>query len=961
MCVSTLAQSSSSRNLGAPIGGAIGLLFYLGTVLGATMYLLGAAEALQTGFGLNGLFFMDREIIALVGMLVLTIVVYVGMSVVSKVAFVFLAVVLVSMFLGLAGVVLFAAGVDFGDSSEVSRADSPAWGSAFQLDPDTGTTPSFVTALSVFYPAVTGIMAGANRSGMLADPSKAIPRGTMSAIATTTALYLGVIFMFGSFVGRDTLLGDKLVFATLAWPIKYVVAVGVVLSSFGAGMQCLAGAPQLLAKMRDDGVMPKFTCAWCQRAPNSGKQKQQEQPKGERTAGALEIWLTWFLASLPCLAGNLDSITPIQTMFFLMMYAAINCSVLLLMFMKTPNFRPTFKAYSPITCALGIIGCMAIMLLISWWQALAAAFVAGGLYLWISRTGDSAEWGSWGDSITAARLTQATSALLALRHMQFHPRNWRPQLLVMCKLNEEDMSPARPGLLAVAGQIKSGRGLTIVGSVLPGKVITIMNRAREAYRASKGAGSLGAWQEEDEEGEGANVAAWAAAAAAQANSSEDVLPVEPEIAALRAPGARLQHAMSESGVAGFTQCLWAESMPQGVSSLLQLAGIGALAPNMVLSGWPRNWVGSNNAPTPDAVDYVAALKTALTMRKALVAVKGDDDPALVSSTPMKGTIDIWWVRVDSGLLLLLPFLLTRHPKWARCQLRLFAVEDASDDHSATRVERLREYLAVQRIPAKLIVLRTEGHIAMDAVNGRTLTADAREQLATAMQATTMTMVASPQKPRRPTAMELFSQGGKQPNFQEDTAAAAIPEDAQEPEGMRMSQSQSTEATDFDIANAASSTSIAATAEQGRIAEASRRMKAAEKLNDLMREHSSEAALVVTNLFINRHIDPRLLLSSVTLLVSGLPRALLVRGTGGEMVTTFEASSVAETGAAVHGEIVNAAEEGVHVQPAVESALRVPEEEYTPVGTPVETEQSQLVSARDGEHVELTEVNVQPEK
>lgn len=140
-------RCTSSRNLGAPVGGAIGFLFYLGTVLGATMYLLGAAEAFQTGFDLNDLFYFDRQIIALAGMLVLACVVFVGMSVVSKVATVFLVVVLVSIALGLTGVVLFAFGVDFGSASDVMQATSPAWDSVFIKDPDTGMTPSFVSGL----------------------------------------------------------------------------------------------------------------------------------------------------------------------------------------------------------------------------------------------------------------------------------------------------------------------------------------------------------------------------------------------------------------------------------------------------------------------------------------------------------------------------------------------------------------------------------------------------------------------------------------------------------------------------------------------------------------------------------------------------------------------------------------------------------------------------------------------
>ena len=67
------------------------------------------------------------------------------------------------------------------------------------IDPDyTPSTiqqnPSFMDAFGVFFTAVTGIVAGANLSGDLKDPSQAIPKGTLLAILLTyiTYMYFGV-------------------------------------------------------------------------------------------------------------------------------------------------------------------------------------------------------------------------------------------------------------------------------------------------------------------------------------------------------------------------------------------------------------------------------------------------------------------------------------------------------------------------------------------------------------------------------------------------------------------------------------------------------------------------------------------------------------------------------------------------------------------------------------------------
>lgn len=69
-------------------------------------------------------------------------------------------------------------------------------------------TTSFTLLIGIFFPSVTGIMAGSNRSGDLADAQKSIPIGTICAIITTSTVYLSSVLLFAGTVD-NLLLRDK--------------------------------------------------------------------------------------------------------------------------------------------------------------------------------------------------------------------------------------------------------------------------------------------------------------------------------------------------------------------------------------------------------------------------------------------------------------------------------------------------------------------------------------------------------------------------------------------------------------------------------------------------------------------------------------------------------------------------------------------------------------------------------
>lgn len=214
-------------------------------------------------------------------------------------------------------------------------------------------------------------MAGTNRSSKLATPNKSISIGTISAIAVTTLLYITQVWLIGSVVDHETLIFNKLVLTSVAFPSRVIAKVGMVTSCIGAALQCMAGAPQLLSAIAADGAIPflKFLTRKKRKRirsrigspreigglaslgestsiDNNNDSKDADSVASEKSEDVeyenskRAVWFSWAIASLGTLLGNIDRITPILTMFYLMMYGGINLCCFLLAWVDSPGFRP---------------------------------------------------------------------------------------------------------------------------------------------------------------------------------------------------------------------------------------------------------------------------------------------------------------------------------------------------------------------------------------------------------------------------------------------------------------------------------------------------------------------------------------------------------------------------------------------------------------------------------------------
>lgn len=484
-------------------------------------------------------------------------------------------------------------------------------------------------------------MAGSNRSGDLADAQKSIPIGTICAILTTSTVYLSSVLLFAGTVDnlllRDKFgqsIGGKLVVANMAWPNQWVILIGSFLSTLGAGLQSLTGAPRLLQAIAKDGIIP-FLSPFA-----------VSSSRGEPTRALI---LTLLICQCGILLGNVDYLAPLLSMFFLMCYGFVNLACALQTLLRTPNWRPRFKYYHWTLSFLGLALCIAIMFMTSWYYALLAMCMAGCIYKYIEYRGAEKEWG---DGIRGLALSAARYSLLRLEEGEPHTKNWRPQILILAKLND-DLVPKYRKLFAFANQLKAGKGLTISVSCLGGDYSQNSGRALTAKQ-------------------------------------------------------NLHQKMIKERVKGFVEVLVARNIVDGLSSLVQTTGLGGLKPNTVILGWPYRWRqsedGGNWRVFLQTVRCVTAAKMALIVPKGINVFPESLDK-------VNGNIDVWWIVHDGGLLMLLPFLLKQHRTWKNCRMRIFTVAQM-EDNSIQMKKDLKKFLYDLRIEAEVEIVEMVSIVSM---------------------------------------------------------------------------------------------------------------------------------------------------------------------------------------------------------------------------------------------------------
>ncbi len=397
------AFSLISQSLGLEIGGAIGIPFYFAQSIAVAMYIFGFREGLQTLIPGANPIILDVLIFALVMGIA-----FISTSFAFKIQYVILGIIVLSLFSIYGSLFVTDLNFDF------------QWFGTYpgSIENDFGGS-SFWIVFAVFFPAVTGVMAGANMSGDLTNPRKSIPYGTISSVIITTIIYISLIFVASMIATSKELAENYNVFIdkALFGPIVLAGLLGATLSS---ALGSFVGAPRILLALGEKNILPK------------SQKLAKLSKKGEPVTAML---VTAFIVLFGISLRNLNTIAPLLTMFFMITYAMVNVVALVEQTLGLPSYRPTLKI-PLIIPAIGAFGSIAIMFILNVLVALFSLIFIVIFYFYLVRMNIKSAAGDSRSGLFTALAEWATKKTNALRP-QREVRSWRPDLLIPMTTTKE--------------------------------------------------------------------------------------------------------------------------------------------------------------------------------------------------------------------------------------------------------------------------------------------------------------------------------------------------------------------------------------------------------------------------------------------------------------------------------------------------------------------------------------------
>lgn len=151
---------------------------------------------------------------------------------------------------------------------------------------------------------------------------------------------------------------------------------------------------------------------------------------------------------------------------------------------------------------------------------------------------------------------------------------------------------------------------------------------------------------------------------------------------------------------GVAEIVVAPNMSEGFRGIVQTMGLGNLKPNIVVMRYPEIWRRENLHEIP--ATFVGIINDCIVANKAVVIVKGLDEWPNEYQRQY-GTIDLYWIVRDGGLMLLLSQLLLTKASFEGCKIQVFCI--AEEDSNAEELKTdVKKFLYDLRMQAEVIVI-----------------------------------------------------------------------------------------------------------------------------------------------------------------------------------------------------------------------------------------------------------------
>ena len=308
-----------------------------------------------------------------------------------------------------------------------------------------------------FSAIVTGILAGANMSGDLEDPGRAIPQGTFAAILLMFVSYTAVIFVNAAAVERTELVNNYQIMQDVCfWP--YLVFVGTLCTTFSSALSGLVGTARVLQAIALDFPALK----WFAKASGSDGEPRRA------------VLVSYAVSQGTLFLGTVNAIAPIVGNFMLVMFVVLNLACATLELTDAPNFRPSYRLYSWQGALLGALMSFLTMFALNFFYAAVTCAIVAGIFVYISvaATNKDKLSSEWGDVNQGLLFRFATQFLLGLDVRRTHVKFWQPQILLLQPPhnNLESLQTSAAGrLISFAADLKASGVLTL-GHVFIGEL-----------------------------------------------------------------------------------------------------------------------------------------------------------------------------------------------------------------------------------------------------------------------------------------------------------------------------------------------------------------------------------------------------------------------------------------------------------------------------------------------------------